>query len=295
MEKLFGYLMRSLKLLKRRKILRRMVAILECIVVVATTWSLVLPAITLSGQAAAQQDGIVLEGSMDPDYAAAAPEGVDDPVREESVDPVPGGTEDSAAGEADASMSGETGDPVSGEAGNSASAEGGEDASATLIGSTGLPAQHVQSMAFDQNTGELFWAQYYSRFSSHGLYLVDPATAETQFLGRINGDGCQLACFFMVDTSHHDGVQILPENSIVLYPNPAKEIVNVEYTMYKHMDIETVEVIDVYGKVVRTAVETNNHLPLQTAQINVSNLSDGLYFVRVTTSTGQITKPFIKQ
>ena len=71
---------------------------------------------------------------MDPDYAAAAPEGVDDPVREESVDPVPGGTEDSAAGEADASMSGETGDPVSGEAGNSASAEGGEDASATLIG-----------------------------------------------------------------------------------------------------------------------------------------------------------------
>ena len=124
MEKLFGYLMRSLKLLKRRKILRRMVAILECIVVVATTWSLVLPAITLSGQAAAQQDGIVLEGSMDPDYAAAAPEGVDDPVREESVDPVPGGTEDSAAGEADASMSGETGDPVSGEAGNSASAEG---------------------------------------------------------------------------------------------------------------------------------------------------------------------------
>ena len=126
MEKLFGYLMRSLKLLKRRKILRRMVAILECIVVVATTWSLVLPAITLSGQAAAQQDGIVLEGSMDPDYAAAAPEGVDDPVREESVDPVPGGTEDSAAGE--------TGDPVSGEAGNSASAEGGEDASATLIG-----------------------------------------------------------------------------------------------------------------------------------------------------------------
>ena len=169
------------------------------------------------------------------------------------------------------------------------------DASATLIGSTGLPAQHVQSMAFDQNTGELFWAQYYSRFSSHGLYLVDPATAETQFLGRINGDGCQLACFFMVDTSHHDGVQILPENSIVLYPNPAKEIVNVEYTMYKHMDIETVEVIDVYGKVVRTAVETNNHLPLQTAQINVSNLSDGLYFVRVTTSTGQITKPFIKQ
>ena len=134
MEKLFGYLMRSLKLLKRRKILRRMVAILECIVVVATTWSLVLPAITLSGQAAAQQDGIVLEGSMDPDYAAAAPEGVDDPVREESVDPVPGGTEDSAAGEADASMSGETGDPVSGEAGNSASAEGGEDASATLIG-----------------------------------------------------------------------------------------------------------------------------------------------------------------
>ena len=150
-------------------------------------------------------------------------------------------------------------------------------------------------MAFDQNTGELFWAQYYSRLLSHGLYLVDPATAATQFLGRINGDGCQLACLFMVDTSHHDAVPTLPENSIVLYPNPAKEVINVEYTMYKQMDIEAVDVIDVYGKLVRTVVETNNHSPLQTARINVSNLSAGLYFVRVTTSTSQITKPFIKQ
>ena len=170
------------------------------------------------------------------------------------------------------------------------------DASVTLIGSTGLPVHLVQSMTFDQNTGELFWAQYYSRLSSHGLYLVDPATAATQFLGRINGDGCQLACLFMVDTSHHDGIPTLPENSFVLYPNPAKEIVNVEWTMDNgQTDVEEIEVIDVYGNVVRTVVETNNHSPLQTARINVSNLSAGLYFVRATTSTGQITKPFIKQ
>ena len=169
------------------------------------------------------------------------------------------------------------------------------DASATLIGSTGLPVQHVQSMAFDQNTGELFWAQYYSRLSSHGLYLVDPATAETQFLGRINGDGCQLACLFMVDTSHHDGVPTIPENSIILYPNPAKEIINIDYPMYNGQQIEAVEVIDVYGKVVRTVVETMCTSSLQTARINVSNLSAGLYFARVTTPTGQITKPFIKQ
>lgn len=161
------------------------------------------------------------------------------------------------------------------------------DASVTLIGSTGLSVQFVQSMAFDQNTGELFWTQYYNPVSSPGLYLVDPVTAETQLIGKIGEGGCQLAGLFMVDTSHHVGVPTHLANDLVLYPNPANDVINVQCTMNNVQEIEAIEVLDVYGKVVRT-------VSLWTNNINVSGLAAGLYFVRVTTDTGTITKPFIK-
>ena len=73
------------------------------------------------------------------------------------------------------------------------------DASVTLVGSTGHPTNYAQSMAFDNQTGELFWAQHYSVSSdNYGLYKVNPATAATYYLGRIGGEYVQCAGMFMV-------------------------------------------------------------------------------------------------
>ncbi len=80
-------------------------------------------------------------------------------------------------------------------------------------------------------------------------------------------------------------------NSISLYPNPANDVVNVQCTM-NNVQLEGIEVIDVYGKVVRTIVGTNNYSPIR---INVSGLANGMYFVRVTTEEGVVTKNFIKR
>ena len=80
-------------------------------------------------------------------------------------------------------------------------------------------------------------------------------------------------------------------NSISLYPNPANDVVNVECTM-NNVQLEGVEVIDVYGKVVRTIVGANNYSPIR---INVSGLANGMYFVRVTTDEGVVSKNFIKR
>ena len=80
-------------------------------------------------------------------------------------------------------------------------------------------------------------------------------------------------------------------NSITLYPNPANDVVNVECRMN---NVQGVEVIDVYGKVVRTVVGANNYSSLPT-RINVSGLANGMYFVRVTTEEGTVTKTFVKK
>ena len=168
------------------------------------------------------------------------------------------------------------------------------DASVTPIGSTGIPTLYQQCMAFDQYTGELFWTQYYNSATSPGLYLVDPATAAVQHLGRIGGGGCQFSGLFMVDTNLHVGVPSHLSGDFLLYPNPATDIVNVQCAMNDER-VETVEVVDMYGRIVRTIVETRHGTSLRTARINVADLSSGLYFVRMTTATGQNTKPFIKQ
>ena len=79
--------------------------------------------------------------------------------------------------------------------------------------------------------------------------------------------------------------------SVTLYPNPANEVVNVECTMNDgQWDDATVEVYDVYGKLVNTVVVIENP-----TRINVGGLSNGVYFVRVTTDRGVVTKPFVKR
>jgi len=90
-----------------------------------------------------------------------------------------------------------------------------------------------------------------------------------------------------------DGIESWLENSVSLYPNPAKEVVNVQCTM-NNVQIEAIEVYNVYGKIVRTDVETRRAASLQTG-INVSGLANGMYFVRVTTEKGAVTKPFVKK
>lgn len=83
--------------------------------------------------------------------------------------------------------------------------------------------------------------------------------------------------------------------SVSVYPNPATEVINVECRMKnEEWAVTNMELYDVYGKVIRTA-ETLRATSPQTAQINVSGLAAGMYFVRVTTDQGVLTKRFVKR
>ena len=86
-----------------------------------------------------------------------------------------------------------------------------------------------------------------------------------------------------------ENVMAIDLEDIAVYPNPTTDYLNVECTMN---NVQSVEMIDVYGKVVRTDVGANNYSP---TQINVSGLAAGMYFVRVTTDRGAVTKPFVKR
>lgn len=93
----------------------------------------------------------------------------------------------------------------------------------------------------------------------------------------------------LVATAQGTGIENFLDNSIVLFPNPAREYVDIRVD--GDVNVTNIEVFDVYGKL----IWTDNHSSIRTAQINVSGLATGMYFVRVTTDEGAVTKTFVKQ
>jgi hypothetical protein len=74
------------------------------------------------------------------------------------------------------------------------------------------------------------------------------------------------------------GINELGNESILIYPNPATEVVNVK----SEATISTIEVMNFVGQ----SVSTMNTVNSKTAKINVTSLRSGVYFVKVMTSEG---------
>ena len=76
--------------------------------------------------------------------------------------------------------------------------------------------------------------------------------------------------------------------SVTLYPNPAKEYVDIRVD--GDVDVKMMKVYDVYGKLIYTVNVIDNP-----TRINLSSLTSGMYFMRITTEAGTVTKPFVKK
>lgn len=91
-----------------------------------------------------------------------------------------------------------------------------------------------------------------------------------------------------IATSVDEG-EIIQESSLNVYPNPARNIVNVNYTM----DAEEAVSFEIYNMVGNKVYEISNGY--QTAgsyaqQLNISGLSNGMYFLRITAGDNQVIK-----
>jgi hypothetical protein len=110
----------------------------------------------------------------------------------------------------------------------------------------------------------------------------------------------------VTETANCVGISELA-NSIVIYPNPTTGELIVVSSEYR---VQSIEMFDVMGKSVAGA---NNYSlqpstpplgisplwgdqgGLSTLRLDISNLPDGMYFVRITTETGVVTRKVIKQ
>jgi hypothetical protein len=82
---------------------------------------------------------------------------------------------------------------------------------------------------------------------------------------------------------------IQPESKFVVYPNPTTgelRITNDE------LRITGVKIFDIYGK--NIPLSTCQLVSSSTVTIDISHLSTGIYFARISTETGVVTKKVIK-
>lgn len=152
------------------------------------------------------------------------------------------------------------------------------DASMSLIGNTGQAVdEYVQSMSFDLETGELFWAQV-GAGDDMGLFLVNPETAEAQYIGEI-GDApyYQITGLFMVP---EDPTTVAEQTAEVLvgWPNPVGSTLHLDV-----MEGETVSVFDMTGRMVKQE--------RYEGKLDVSDLVSGIYAIK---ADGHMVK-FVKE
>ena len=120
---------------------------------------------------------------------------------------------------------------------------------------------------------------YNYTYNEHGL----PVTYQ-----EIRGNGQPYSTFTITYKEIELGVASATHSEEVLvYPNPTTGELRIENGELRIMDIE---VFDIYGRnchVSRVAGHENN--------INISHLSAGIYFVKITTETVQVVKKVVKE
>jgi WD40 repeat protein/uncharacterized protein YegL len=79
------------------------------------------------------------------------------------------------------------------------------------------------------------------------------------------------------------------KTSLACRPNPAKDAVRIEYSIIEPLRV-TIEIINIQGQVVATPIPRIQHnRGAYIADVDITNLSSGVYYVRMTTASGVLT------
>ena len=148
--------------------------------------------------------------------------------------------------------------------------------SSTFICETGIPFKDIADLQLSRCHIAVPEDAYFNEPT--GTVLNADNTPVTGFFSIVPGSGTAVP-------QYSDG------NNLMLYPNPAKGVVHVQWEMDNaQWDGATVEVLDMYGKRLQTV-----RVSSEITTLDVSNLANGMYFVRVTKGADAVSKLFVKE
>jgi hypothetical protein len=116
---------------------------------------------------------------------------------------------------------------------------------------------------------------------------VFPLGATTVSWTAFDGSGNVAECSFEVEIQEYTGLDSWHKNGITVYPNPTEGAIYLEST---DQEMIRVKIHDVTGQIV---VEETNLDPR--TRIDISWLSDGIYFLSIKTSVQIFTLKIVKE
>ena len=160
----------------------------------------------------------------------------------------------------------------------------------TTIGNTGITdVAYLQSMAFDHNTGRLFWVHTGAK-SQGELYEVNPETAKLTPLGTAiyNNNASELVCLYTVYDHTASGINAMNGNDgkFIVYPDGKNLTISLPL---ENAETAEVKIVNTAGIMVASTIVNG-----QIASYKV-NLMPGVYVAIAKTSAGRIykAKPFV--
>ena len=128
---------------------------------------------------------------------------------------------------------------------------------------------------------EFFLSDPYNYVFNNSFTYLFREEGEIIFLDITNANG-DVATFFTTTLSNTAFERI----ELSIYPNPTSNLLHIEASQ---TDVSTVEIFDVQGKRVMQVS------PANLSEIDVSQLTNGMYFLKVSTSDGELTRKFVKK
>lgn len=148
------------------------------------------------------------------------------------------------------------------------------------VSTTGTNVSDFTTTLIDETLTDSTWVERVANldFAGQNVYVAFVHNQSSDVF-RINIDDINISAGIV------DGIEEeTAENAVSVYPNPASTMLNVHAENF-----DNVQVINFLGQVVYSANVTENDF-----QINVSNLSNGVYFIRLN-GENTVTKKFVKK
>ncbi|MHB8258951.1 MAG: T9SS type A sorting domain-containing protein [Bacteroidia bacterium] len=89
--------------------------------------------------------------------------------------------------------------------------------------------------------------------------------------------------------------QIISNEQVSIYPNPTKDVINLTISQFDNLTIKSIAIYNTIGECVHRQIVGYPLGQSSNSQIDVSSLSEGVYFITIKTTNNTITKKFIVQ
>lgn len=97
--------------------------------------------------------------------------------------------------------------------------------------------------------------------------------------------GCSIVAYnWFLTLSNNSFISNSDNNKLQIYPNPTKNIIHIK----NNYEIEKITIFDCLGKEILTQTKNNN-------EVNVENLSKGIYLIEINSENEKVYKKFIKE